>query len=191
MAASPLRNVGGDPPVRVIRSSRRTRTVQSRLVGGVLEIRVPAWLSEADEARWVADMVSRHRRRTRSDGVDLEARALLLAQRYRLPAPASVRWSSSQRTLWGSCSIDAGDIRVSDRLAAFPLWVLDYVLVHELAHLVEANHSPAFHRLVDRYPRAERALGFLIAKGLEEDDTNVPDAGPAPADADVEADARR
>ena len=60
---------------------------------------------------------------------------------------------------------------MSTRLAAWPPWVLDYVLVHELAHLVEFDHSPAFHALVDRYPRAERARGFLIAKSMGEVDT--------------------
>jgi hypothetical protein len=39
--------------------------------------------------------------------------------------------------------------------------VIDYVLVHELAHLLEVGHTPAFWEWVDRYPKAERAKGFL------------------------------
>ena len=42
-----------------------------------------------------------------------------------------------------------------------PDWVLDYVLVHELAHLVVPGHGPQFWSLVDRYPRTERARGYL------------------------------
>ena len=65
---------------------------------------------------------------------------------------------------WGSCTPGDGSIRVSTRLAPFPAWVLDYVLVHELAHLAAPDHSPRFWALVNRYPMAERARGYLIAK---------------------------
>ena len=43
------------------------------------------------------------------------------------------------------------------------------MIVHELAHLAVHGHGPKFWALVERYPRTERARGFLIAKGLEED----------------------
>ena len=62
------------------------------------------------------------------------------------------------------------EIRISDRIASFPDWVLDAVVVHELAHLVEANHGRAFHELANRYPKQERATGFLLAMGLTEGD---------------------
>jgi predicted metal-dependent hydrolase len=61
-------------------------------------------------------------------------------------------------------------VRISTRVAAFPSWVLDYVIVHEIAHLVVPGHDARFWALVDQYPRAERAKGFLIAKGLEGED---------------------
>jgi hypothetical protein len=97
------------------------------------------------------------------------ARAAALAAQYGLPQPSSVRWVENQQSRWGSCTPYDGSIRISNRVAEFPGWVLDYVLMHELAHLVVAGHGPRFWRLVDRYPKAERAKGFLIAKGWEAD----------------------
>jgi predicted metal-dependent hydrolase len=70
----------------------------------------------------------------------------------------------NQRWRWGSCSPEARAIRISTRVAAFPAWVLDYVVVHELAHLSVPGHGPGFWDLVARYPRADQARGFLIAK---------------------------
>ncbi|HEY2812464.1 MAG TPA: M48 family metallopeptidase [Acidimicrobiales bacterium] len=154
--------------VEVIRSSRRRKTVSARLVGDVVRVHMPAWMSKADEEHYVSHLVDRIARQQQREAVDVMERATKLAARYDLPAPASVRFVSNQNSLWGSCTIDSRDIRISDRLSSFPAWVLDYVLVHELAHLAVANHSKRFWSLVNRYPRAERARGFLIAKGYEE-----------------------
>ena len=154
--------------VRVIRSGRRRKTAQARLVGGVLEVRVPASTSPAEELRLVDHFRQRLVKGRTAAGIDLAARATQLARAHDLPRPTDIRWVANQRHRWASCTPAHGTIRVSDRAAGFPGWVLDYLLVHELAHLVEANHSPAFWRLVGRYPLAERARGFLIAKGWDE-----------------------
>ena len=152
----------------MVRSPRRRKTVQARQVGGVLRIAIPATMSRADEERWVAELTTRFARRARSAGVDLTARAAALAQRLGLRTPASVTWVGNQRHRWGSCTPSTRTLRISDRVAAFPPWVLDYVLVHELAHLDQPDHSPAFWALVARYPLSERARGYLIAKGGED-----------------------
>ncbi|HEX7095838.1 MAG TPA: M48 family metallopeptidase [Acidimicrobiales bacterium] len=154
----------GRLPVRVIRSPRRRRTVHAQLVNGEILVRVPARMSKREEARYVRELVERIEKREQRSALDLDSRARELARRYGLPAPASVRFVDNQRSRWGSCTIDTREIRLSSRLASFPTWVLDYVIVHELAHLVVADHSPKFHALVDRYPKAERARGYLIAK---------------------------
>jgi predicted metal-dependent hydrolase len=151
-------------PVEVVRSARRRKTVQAAVVDGRIRVQLPAWMSAEEERSYVTALVDRLERQYRSDHVDLATRAGELATRYRLPQPRSVAWTDRQRSRWGSCSPATGEIRVSRRLAEWPSWVLDYVLVHELAHLVEANHSAAFHSLVDRYPRAERARGWLMAR---------------------------
>jgi predicted metal-dependent hydrolase len=157
-----------DPPgigVEVVRSSRRRKTVQARLVDGTLRLAIPAAMSRAEEHHWVAVMHERIERKRSTTAVDLERRAATLARRHDLPEPVEIVWSERQRSLWGSCSVASGRIRISARLAEYPRWVLDYVIVHELAHLVEATHGPVFWALVDRYPLAERARGYLIAKG--------------------------
>ncbi len=150
--------------VRVVRSAKRRKTVNARVVDGVIEVRVPARMSKADEKRFVAELVERIERRELEKQVDVGQRSRELAQRFDLPLPASIRFVDNQHSRWGSCSIESREIRLSSRLANYPTWVLDYVIVHELAHLVVAEHSPAFHALVDRYPRAERARGYLHAK---------------------------
>ena len=161
----------GPPPavmpfrVKVIRSANRHKTVSSRITGGVLEIRIPAWMSDLDEAEVVNHFRRRFDERHRCWEVDLAARARDLAARHDLREPRSIRWSTRQRRRWGSCSTTTGEILISHRLTEVPPWVLDYVIVHELAHLVEARHSAAFHELVDRYPLAERAMGYLEAFG--------------------------
>ena len=153
--------------VSVVRSTRRTHTASARFIDGVLVVRVPAAISRAEEAELVGRLARRVARRQRSEIVDVDARARLLARRLHLPVPAQVRWVDNQHTRWGSCTPSAGDIRISRRLAEVPGWVLDYVLVHELAHLDVADHSSAFWALVGRYELSERARGFLMAKGLE------------------------
>ena len=161
--------------VEVVRSRRRRKTVQARQVGDVVRVSVPATMSRSDEERWVKEMVSRIERRQRAGEIDLRGRALALATRFGMKVPASVRWADNQLWRWGSCTPADGSIRVSSRLAKEPPWVLDYVLVHELAHLHVKGHNRAFWELVNRYPLAERARGFLLARGAEPD---LPEAGP-------------
>lgn len=157
-------------PVEVIRSRKRRKTVQAELIDGTVRIHMPHWVSKEDEATYVADLVAKLQRRHASHHVDLVERAADLARRYGFPTPASIRWSDHQQKRWGSCTIGSGDIRISRRLADFPTWVLDYVIVHELAHLVEPHHSARFHQLVAAYPKAEMAEGFLLGVGYRPDD---------------------
>ncbi|HLI54263.1 MAG TPA: M48 family metallopeptidase [Acidimicrobiales bacterium] len=160
--------------VQVVRSARRRKTVQARQVGGVLQVSIPATMSAAEEARWVEEMVRRMSRRTSADRIDLTRRAASLADQLGLARPRSIRWVDNQESRWGSCTPRDGTVRVSSKLAGEPAWVIDYVIVHELAHLAIPGHGPRFWQLVNRYPLAERARGFLLARGLE-------DAEPEPA----------
>jgi hypothetical protein len=158
---------GPTPPrIEVRRSRRRLRTVTAYREGEQTVVLIPARFTQAQEREWVQKMVARlsaqDRRRRPADG-DLMARAGELSRRYLggLARPASVSWASNQNSRWGSCTPADRTIRVSTRLQGMPLWVLDYVLLHELAHLLEEGHGPAFWGLLDGYPRTERARGFL------------------------------
>lgn len=157
------------PPleIEVIRSTRRRKTAQARLNGDVLEVRIPARLTATEEHDMVEHFREKFERGRLATAIDLEARASQLATQFDLPRPTTIRWVSNQKHRWGSCTPDDGSIRLSDRLIPFPQWVIEYVIVHELAHLTEYRHNDNFWALVNRYPLSERARGFLIAKGYE------------------------
>lgn len=156
----------GIPRVEVVRSARRRRTVSAYRDGDRTVVLVPARLSAAEEEQWVATMLERLARRearSRPGETDLAAQAANLSQRFLdgRARPARVRWVDNQMRRWGSCTPADGTIRLSSRLQGMPSWVVDYVLVHELAHLLVPAHGPQFWALVSSYPRTERARGYL------------------------------
>jgi len=153
--------------VTVIRSARRKRTVGAQLSAGVLTVTVPSWMSSAETEMWVAKMSASFTRKMSAERIDLHARATTLARRYELPRPRDIRWADDMTSRWGSCTTTTGHIRISTRLAAFPDWVIDYVIIHELAHLEVGGHGTDFWQLAHRYPKAERAIGYLIAKATD------------------------
>jgi predicted metal-dependent hydrolase len=166
MSPAPTASPADRPKVEVRRSRRRRRTVAAHREGDTVVISVPATLTRAEEAQWVELMLERlERRAERRTGSDdaLLTRAGELSRTYLdgLASPASVRWVDNQRSRWGSCTVADRSIRLSTRLRDMPSWVLDYVLVHELAHLLVPTHGPKFWEWVDRYPRTERARGYL------------------------------
>ncbi|WP_432548805.1 M48 metallopeptidase family protein [Kineococcus sp. SYSU DK004] len=152
--------------VEVRRSRRRTRTVSAYRDGDRTVVLIPARFSRVEEREWVERMVSRLQaadRRRNPAGDALLERALELSRRHLSGAarPTSVTWVANQHHRWGSCTPADGTVRVSDRLQGVPGWVLDYVLLHELAHLLVPDHSRTFWSLLESYPRTERARGFL------------------------------
>ncbi|MCB8976193.1 MAG: M48 family metallopeptidase [Ardenticatenaceae bacterium] len=162
-------------PVEIVRSAKRKKTVSAELKNGVLIVRAPARMSDRQLAPIIEKLQQRlQKKATRSpqSDADLEAMAQQLNQAYfanRLRWQ-SIRYVTNQNSRFGSCTPMLGTIRISHRLASMPEWVLKYVVVHELAHLEEANHGPNFWALVNQYPLTERARGYLMAIDLEEDD---------------------
>jgi len=156
------------PVVEVRRSQRRRRTVSAYRDGERVVVLIPDQFSRAEESEWVDRMLARlaaRENRLISDEA-LLARAQYLIKRYLsdhdgVVVPASIRWVTNQNGRWGSCTPADRTIRISHRMQEMPDWVLDYVLLHELAHLVVPSHNADFWALVGRYPKAERARGYL------------------------------
>lgn len=157
---------GISEPIEVVRSTRRRKTITARRRGGVFELLVPARLSARETRKWARDMYAKYANRSESAAAsdeELMALALVLREKYlpSAPPPSSVRWVTNQGKRWGSCTSADGSIRLSHLLRDMPSYVIESVLVHELAHLLEPNHSRAFRQLEASYPKLERANGFL------------------------------
>ncbi len=152
--------------MEVRRSKRRRRTVAAYREGESVIVLMPARFTAAEEREWVEAMLARLEKREsrrRPSDATLDRRAADLSRRFLDGAvrPSSVRWVDNQQSRWGSCSLDDGSIRLSRRLEGMPQWVIDYVLMHELCHLLVPGHGADFWALVERYPRTERARGYL------------------------------
>ncbi|WP_374121521.1 YgjP-like metallopeptidase domain-containing protein [Arthrobacter sp. SLBN-112] len=171
-AAAVLTTTGG-APVEVRRSARRTRTVAAFWEDGTAVVAIPARFTAAQEREWVHRMLAKlhkqgerpaaaGRRRPATDEA-LAAHAAHLSIKYLggRATPTSVRWVSNQNSRWGSATPAEGTIRLSDKLRPMPQWVIDYVLLHELAHLLVASHNATFWQLLEAYPETQRAKAFL------------------------------
>lgn len=178
--------------VEVRRSARRRRTVSAYREGDRTVVLIPARMSEVEERRWVSvmlDKLAAQESRRRMGDDELAARAERLSEQYLggKARPAVVRWVTNQNTRWGSCTPAERSIRLSHRLQGMPEYVIDYVLLHELAHLLVPGHGPGFWELLEVYPRTERARGYLegvvAAARLPQSGPDA-DAGQAPDDAD-------
>lgn len=152
----------------MIRSAKRTRTVQARIIDGKVVVRIPARMSKAEEEKAVAEIVAKLKRRTTSS---VTSDAALMERAHRLNKTVlegrakvvSIRWVGNQNSRWGSCTVDTADIRISHRLQQVPDYVLDAVLVHELTHTFIPDHSAQFWEWAEKVPLAERARGYLEA----------------------------
>lgn len=158
------------PEVEVRISRRRKKTSEAKWVGGRIVVSLPAHLDVESRQKtidWLVDRLLTRHLQSGLDDAGLLARAVELSNCYLVGTrPASVRWVTNQTARWGSCSHYSGDIRVSHRLRVVPEWVLDSVLVHEVAHLTHPDHSRAFHELAGAYPRHAEAGVFLAGYGL-------------------------
>ncbi len=158
------------PEVEIRASSRRKKTGNAHWSGSRIVVQIPARVRGRERRDFVDELVERLMvQRPQNAGGDgaLEERARSLAEAYNdMVMPASVRWVSNQRSRWASCSPGTREIRVSSRLRQCPEWVIDAVLVHELAHLQEADHSARFYEIANRHPRQADSATYLDGYAL-------------------------
>lgn len=163
----------GDWPVQIVRSRKRRKTVNGQIKDGVLVIQAPAIMTDRELQPIIAKLRKRLKAKlhvTPQTNDELVKRAKQLNREYfngRLKWE-SIKYVTNQNKRYGSCSPTQRTIRLNHRLATMPGFVRDYVIVHELAHLEQANHGPKFWELVYQFPLTERARGYLMAVDMEE-----------------------
>ncbi|MBO5248618.1 MAG: M48 family metallopeptidase [Clostridia bacterium] len=165
----------------LIRSKRRTVSLEVKPDLRVI-LRAPVGMPKgeiekflAQHQQWLSEALERtEQRKIRDDALQLREEELRTqAQRY-LPqrtahwagimgvCPAGVRITSA-KTRFGSCS-GSNRICYSWRLMAYPNEAIDYVIVHELAHILQKNHSPRFYAVVQRFLPDWKARRALLKK---------------------------
>ncbi len=164
--------------IKISRSDQRVKTVSARVVNDVIEVLAPSDISDEQLAPIVAKLRRRIEKKQQKKQLDDTALTRIAARLNREHFQnrlswETLEWSTEQNKRYGSCTPALRTIRISHRLASMPLFVQEYVVMHELAHLIEANHGPRFWRIVNQYPRTERARGYLMAVGLEDLDDSA------------------
>ena len=169
--------------ITIIRSRRRKKTIQTKYGNGHLWIYLPAGMNAKDEQKWIVRMIQRNeqweqKKTLRKSDSWLLKRAQNLNKKYFEGfLDFSIRFVTNQNSRFGSCTSSDKTIRISERVKSMPSLVQDYILIHELAHLISPDHSKEFWDLVDQYRYAERAKGYLLAIGSKEqelDEESVP-----------------
>lgn len=157
--------------VKIIRSRRRRRSVGARLINDLLLINAPLMLPQERLDKIVSDFKLKFARRKLKTELDKEKNlqdlASALNEKYfenKLKIE-SIEYAVNQNSRFGCCNYRAARIRISHKIGLMPKWVRKYVLIHEMAHLIQPNHSRAFWDIVYRYRLTERARGYLMAAG--------------------------
>jgi len=159
--------------VKIIRSRRRKRTIGARLVKDELLVSAPLAISQERLDKIIADFKIKFARKKLKEELDRKQNLIDIARELNEKyfqnklKINSIEYVTDQNSKFGCCNYSSAQIRISHRIGLMPEWVRDYVIIHELAHLVEPNHSSAFWDIVRRYKLAERARGYLMAVGME------------------------
>ena len=160
--------------IEIVRSKSRKKTIQARLTGGKdIRVLAPYRADEEFLLNFIKKTVKKFSAKDliSGKGEDLKERAEMLRKKYIPKAPNfTISYSESLRSTWGKCFFGKREIVLNPKLSHFPLWVVDMVIIHELAHLIYPNHGKEFRALVSKYRLKERATGYLYAKGINAKD---------------------
>jgi len=164
--------------IKVIRSSKRKKTIQAKIADGKFLIYLPSGLTKNEEEKWIRAMIDKNEKQKIRNKLnttsELKKRADKLNEKYfEKSLDFNIKYVTNQNTKFGSCTPKIKMIRISDKLATMPRWVQDYVIIHELAHLLYPNHSKEFWKKVNQFNYVERAKGYLIAVGMMTDETKI------------------
>jgi len=157
--------------IKILRSKKRRRTVSARMVKDILIVRAPEYIPERRLQKVIAGLKARIERKQLKEELNKSENLVQRAKGFNLQyfenklTINSIEYVTDQNSKFGCCNYRTGCIRISQRISAMPQWVRNYVIIHELAHLVVPDHSKAFWEIVYRYKLAERARGYLIAAG--------------------------
>jgi len=164
--------------IKIIRSDNRRKTISARLIENTMLVHAPGSISDV-ELKKIIDKLKRrlHNKKIRNElnktqGLIVAADRLNKEYFNNKLEIISITYSANQDKIFGSCNYKTKEIRISHQLVQMPCWVRDYVIIHEMAHLIESNHSKAFWDIVYRYRLTERARGYLMAKGLDSEEGN-------------------
>ena len=160
--------------VTIKRSNRKTLGLEVKPTGEVLA-RVPMYVSDRDikkfidsHKKWIIEKCSLVKAREKHKSVttfppydefsrkerdEIKEKITQRVQYYSLKMDVTYNRVSvrNQKTRWGSCSIHSKKIRINLQLAAKPEECIEYVLVHELCHLLEPSHNERFYYFMDLY----------------------------------------
>lgn len=165
---------------KIIRSQRRTMSLEVKRNGEII-VRAPFHVSEqvaaqfvSEHQKWIQGAQKRQEARQQAHPEPTPAEQAALIERARTELPRKVAEYAermalyptglkitSARTRFGSCS-GKNSLCFSWRLMDYPEAAIDYVVVHELAHIAHKNHGPKFWALVEQYMPDYKACRAML-----------------------------
>lgn len=154
--------------VEIRRSRKRKRTISAAREGNKTILNVPFRMSLKDIEELARDLINKIDKqdpRAHLSDNELLERSKELSAKYLFSKveAKSVTWSTRLTSTWGICTPIHAEIKITSRLRGMPQYVLDYVLLHELVHLVINDHGKEFDSFMKTFEFKEKAEGYLDA----------------------------